>query len=116
MSDQKPEIDFNDFLKLDIRVGTITDVADFPEARHPAYKLTIDFGPDIGTRRSSAQVTEHYTKAELLGRQVAAVVNFPPKQIGPMRSECLVVGFPDSRGRVVLATPDRPIPNGGQLY
>jgi tRNA-binding protein len=116
MADQKPDIAFEDFLKLDIRVGTVTQVEDFPEARRPAYKLTIDFGPEIGTRRSSAQITDNYTKAELLGRQVAAVVNFPPKQIGKFMSECLVMGFSDARGHIVLVTPDRPVPNGGALH
>jgi tRNA-binding protein len=113
--DAGPEIGIEDFLKVDVRVGTVTDVADFPEARRPAYKLWIDFG-DLGTRKTSAQVTAHYTRAELLGRQVAAVVNFPAKQIAKFRSECLVLGFPDAQGEVVLIAPDRPVPNGGRLY
>jgi tRNA-binding protein len=116
MSDEPaPEIGFEDFLKVDVRVGTVTHVEDVPEARRPAYKLWVDFG-DLGTRKTSAQVTAHYGKAELLGRQVAAVVNFPPKQIAKFRSECLVLGFPDAGGDVVLIAPDRPVPNGGRLY
>ena len=110
-----PEIGIDDFLKVDVRVGTVTYVADFPEARRPAFKLWVDFG-ELGTLKTSAQVTAHYTKAELLGRQVAAVVNFPAKQIAKFRSECLVLGFPDERGEVVLIAPDRPVPNGGRLY
>jgi tRNA-binding protein len=113
--DAGPEIGIEDFLKVDVRVGTVTDVADFPEARRPAFKLWIDFG-DLGTRKTSAQVTAHYTREELLGRQVAAVVNFPAKQIAKFRSECLVLGFPDAQGEVVLIAPDRPVPNGGRLY
>jgi len=116
MTDERaPEIGIDDFLKVDVRVGTVTHLEDFPEARRPAYKLWIDFGP-LGARKTSAQVTAHYTKAELLGRQVAAVVNFPAKQVGKFRSECLVLGFPDDRGEVVLIAPDRPVPNGGRLY
>ncbi|MCY4440753.1 MAG: tRNA-binding protein [Deltaproteobacteria bacterium] len=110
------EISFDDFLKVDVRVGTITRVEPFPEARKPAYKLYVDFGPDIGERKSSAQVTHHYTAEELVGRQVAAVVNFPPKQIGPFRSEVLVLGFPDAGGEVVMIEPNRPVPNGGRLF
>ncbi len=109
-------ISFDDFLKVDVRVGTITRVEPFPEARKPAYKLYVDFGPDIGERKSSAQVTRHYTAEELVGRQVAAVVNFPPKQIGPFRSEILVLGFPDADGEVVMIEPNRPVPNGGRLF
>ena len=110
------EISFDDFLKVDVRVGTITRVEPFPEARKPAYKLYVDFGPEIGKRKSSAQVTRHYTAEELVGRQVAAVVNFPPKQIGPFRSEILVLGFPDAVGEVVMIEPNRPVPNGGRLF
>ena len=116
MTDERaPEIGIDDFLKVDVRVGTVTHVEDFPEARRPAYKLWIDFG-ELGTRKTSAQVTAHYAKAELLGRQVAAVVNFPAKQVAKFRSECLVLGFPDATGDVVLIAPDRPVPNGGRLY
>ena len=109
-------ITFDDFLKVDVRVGTITRVEPFPEARKSAYKLYVDFGPEIGERKSSAQVTHHYTAEELVGRQVAAVVNFPPKQIGPFRSEILVLGFPDAGGDVVMIEPNRPVPNGGRLF
>lgn len=110
------QITFDDFLKVDVRVGTITRVEPFPEARKSAYKLYVDFGPEIGERKSSAQVTHHYTAEELVGRQVAAVVNFPPKQIGPFRSEILVLGFPDAGGDVVMIEPNRPVPNGGRLF
>ena len=110
-----PTITFDDFLKVDIRVGTIVAVDPFPEARKPAYKLTIDFG-GIGRKRSSAQITEHYTPEDLLGRQVAAVVNFPPRQIGPFMSEVLTLGFPDEAGKVVLIQPTAPVPNGGRLF
>ena len=109
-------ITFDDFLKVDVRVGTITRVEPFPEARKPAYKLFVDFGAEIGERKSSAQVTHHYTAEELVGRQIAAVVNFPPKQIGPFRSEILVLGFPDAGGEVVMIEPNRPVPNGGRLF
>jgi tRNA-binding protein len=109
-------ISFDDFLKVDIRVGTILEVEDFPQARKPAYKLKVDFGPEIGTKRSSAQLPVLYRKEELVGRQVAAVVNFAPRQIGPFMSEVLVLGFPDGEGRVVLVGPEREIPNGGRLF
>ena len=108
-------IEFDDFLKVDIRVGTITDVQDFPEARKPAYKLVIDFGEEIGTKKSSAQITTHYAKEELKNRQVAAVVNFPPRQIGPFMSEVLTLGFMDENNEVVLIAPDQKVPNGQKL-
>lgn len=111
-----PEIAFDQFLAVDIRVGTIVAAEPFPEARKPAFKLTIDFGPAIGVKRSSAQIIEHYTLDELPGRQVAAVVNFPPRQIGPMMSEVLTLGFPDVDGKVVLIAPSVKVPNGGRLF
>jgi tRNA-binding protein len=110
------EISFDEFLKVDIRVGTIVAVEPFPEARKPALKLQLDFGPEIGIRRSSAQITENYAAGALVGRQVAAVVNFPPRQIGKFMSEVLCLGFPDADGKVMLIGPDRPVPNGGRLY
>ena len=111
-----PEIGFDQFLAVDIRVGTIVEALPFPEARKPAFRLAIDFGPVIGVKRSSAQITEHYTLDELPGMQVAAVVNFPPRQIGPMMSEVLTLGFPDAQGRVVLVRPSASVPNGGRLF
>lgn len=109
-------IDFDQFLAVDIRVGTIVEALPFPEARKPAYKLLIDFGPAIGRKRSSAQITEYYTLEELPGMQVAAVVNFPPRQIGPVRSEVLTLGFPDAEGKVVLVRPSVAVPDGGRLF
>jgi tRNA-binding protein len=109
-------IAWDDFAKVEIRVGTVVAVEPFPQARRPAFKLTIDFGPEVGVRRSSAQLTRHYTPEGLKGCQVAAVVNFPPKQIGKFVSEVLVLGFPDAAGEVVLIHPERPVPDGGRLF
>lgn len=109
-------ISFEDFLKVDIRVGTVLTAEDFPEARKPAYKMTIDFGPEIGVKKTSAQVTKYYKPETLVGRQVAAVVNFPPRQIGPVMSEVLTLGFPDEEGAVVLIAPDIKVPNGKKLF
>ena len=109
-------IGYDDFARVDVRVGTVVAVEPFPEARRPALKLTIDFGAEIGLRHSSAQLTRHYAAASLTGRQVAAVVNFLPRQIGKFMSEVLVLGFPDAEGAVVLVVPDRPVPNGGRLF
>ncbi|GAB4240036.1 MAG: tRNA-binding protein [Methyloligellaceae bacterium] len=110
------EITYDDFLKVDIRVGTVVRAEPFPEARKPAIKLWIDFGPEIGEKKSSAQLTAHYEPAALVGRQVAAVVNFPPRQIGPLMSEVLTLGFPDEQGEVVLFAPDLKVPDGGRLF
>jgi tRNA-binding protein len=107
---------YEDFVRLDIRIGTVVEVLPFPEARKPAYRLRVDFGPKLGVRQSSAQLTALYRPDDLVGRQVAAVVNLPPRQIGPVRSEVLVLGFPDARGDVVLVAPERPVPNGGRLF
>jgi tRNA-binding protein len=108
-------IDWDDFAKVELRVGTIVAVEEFPEARKPAYKLRVDFGDDIGVRKSSAQITDAYGLDELVGRQVVGVVNFPPRQIGPVRSECLVTGFHREDGAVILAVPDSAVPNGAKL-
>ena len=109
-------ITYADFEKVDIRVGTIIAVEPFPEARKPAFKLRIDFGPGIGVKKSSAQITKHYEAQALIGRQVAAVINFPPRQIGPFMSEVLTLGFPDAQGGVVLIGPSQTVPNGGKLF
>lgn len=109
------EISWQEFEQVELRVGTIVSVEEFPEARKSAYKLTVDFGDEIGTRKSSAQITVHYAREELVGRQVVAVVNFPVKQIGPMRSECLVTGFYREDGSVILCVPDKSVPNGSKL-
>lgn len=111
-----PVIGYDDFARVDIRVGTVVRAEPYPEARKPALKLWIDFGPGIGERRSSAQITRHYQPEALLGRQVAAVVNFPPRQIGKFVSEVLVLGFPDADGEVVLVSPTHRVPDGGRLY
>jgi len=109
-------ITFEDFGKVDIRVGRITRAEPFPEARKPAYRLWVDFGPEIGEKKSSAQITANYAAEDLPGRMVVAVVNFPPRQIGPMRSEVLVLGVPDEAGEVVLLTPQKDVPTGGRMY
>jgi tRNA-binding protein len=112
----REQIAFEDFERVDIRVGTVLKAEPFPEARKPALRLTVDFGPNIGVKRSSAQITKHYNFEDLPGRRVAAVVNFPPRQIGPMMSEVLCLGFPDEEGGVVLVGVDRDVPNGGKLF
>jgi tRNA-binding protein len=111
-----PQISFDQFLAVDIRVGTIIAAEPFPQARKPALKLTVDFGAGLGTRKSSAQITQNYQPAALIGRQVAAVVNFPPRQIGKVMAEVLVLGFPDEHGNVVLFAPDHRVPNGARLF
>ncbi len=115
-TDPSPSIDFASFLKVDVRVGTITQAEPYPEARTPAFKVWVDFGPEIGTRKTSAQITRHYDLDALPGRQVAAVINFPPKQIGKFMSEILILGFPDEDGEVVLLQPSSQVPNGGRLF
>lgn len=114
--EKKPEIAYADFDKVDIRVGTIVAAEPFPQARKPAYRLRIDFGPGIGEKKSSAQITRHYRVEDLVGRQVMAVVNFPPRQIGPFMSEVLTLGVPDADGEVVLLTPTLAVGNGGQMF
>jgi tRNA-binding protein len=109
-------INWDDFEKVELRVGTIVEAHDFKEARKPAYKLTVDFGPTIGRKKSSAQISALYSKEELIGKQVIGVVNFPPKQIGPYISECLITGFADKQGKIVLACPDKIIENGAKLF
>ncbi|WP_025899726.1 tRNA-binding protein [Sneathiella glossodoripedis] len=116
MASDIPQIEFDDFLKVDIRVGKIVEVEDFPQARKPAYKLKIDFGPEIGVKKSSAQITALYSKDDLLARRVAAVVNFPPRQIGPFMSEVLVLGFSDENGAISLIRPDHDVPLGNRLH
>ena len=111
-----PQIGFDDFLKVDIRVGTVIDVQPYPEARKPAFKLRIDFGPELGVKASSAQITVHYTPETLIGRKVAAVVNFPPRQIGKFMSQVLTLGFPDDAGAIVLVQPERDVPDGARLF
>jgi tRNA-binding protein len=115
-SSPAPQISFEQFLAVDIRVGTIVNAEPFQEARKPAIKLLIDFGPAIGVKKSSAQLTKYYRPETLVGRQVAAVVNFPPRQIGPLMSEVLTLGFPDAEGAVVLIGPERPVPDGGRMF
>ena len=110
------EISFDDFLKVDVRVGVVVRAEPFPEARKPAIKLWIDFGPEIGEKKSSAQITAHYTPETLIGKQVMAVVNFPPRQIGKVRSEVLVLGLPDENGEIVLIGPDHAVPTGGRMH
>lgn len=110
------EISFDDFLKVEVRKGTVVKAEDYPEARTPAIKLWVDFGDDIGVKKSSAQITRHYTPESVIGKEVMAVTNFPPRQIGKVMSEILVLGVPDEDGEVVLITPDKSVPDGGRLY
>ena len=110
------QISFDDFLKVDVRVGKVVAAEEFPEARKPAYKMKIDFGPEIGIKKTSAQITKHYTPDDLVGRLVMAVINFPPRQIGPVMSEVLTLGVPDEDGEVVLLQPSKEVPIGGRLY
>jgi len=112
---QIPQISFDDFMAVDIRIGTIIEAAPFPEARKPAIKMQIDFGEEIGVKKSSAQITDHYTPDSLVGKQVMAVVNFPPRQIGPIMSEVLTLGFADANGAIVLGQPEQNVPNGSRL-
>jgi len=116
MGGERETIGFDDFLKLDIRVGTVVKAEPYPEARRPAIKVWVDFGAELGVRKASARVTAHYTIEDLIGRQVAAVVNFPPKQIGKFMSEILILGFPDGTGEVILVVPDQRVPDGSRLY
>lgn len=116
MADESAPLSYVDFQRVDVRVGRIVNVQDFPEARNPAYKLRIDFGPAIGIKKSSAQATAHYSKADLLNRLVVAVVNFPPRQIGPYMSDVLTLGVPDNEGEVVLIVPERNVPLGGRMF
>jgi len=116
MADEVGRLSYAEFERVDIRIGRVIEVEDFPEARKPAYKLRIDFGPEIGIKKSSAQATKHYTKDDLLNRLVVAVVNFPPKQIGPYMSEVLTLGVPDGSGGVVLLVPERDVPLGGRMF
>ncbi len=116
MSGAGETIGFDEFLKVDIRVGTVVKAEPYPEARRPAYKVWVDFGAGIGVKKTSAQATAHYRFEDLIGRQVAAVVNFPPKQIGKFMSEILILGFPDQAGEVILIAPEQQVPNGGRLY
>jgi tRNA-binding protein len=116
VSNSPASISYDDFAKVDIRAGTVVRAESFPEARKPSIKLWIDFGPELGTKKTSAQITRYYAAETLIGRQVAAVVNFPPRQIGKFMSEVLVLGFPDADGEVVLIAPDHDVPNGGRLF